>query len=94
MRMNLRVSYLDGSAVDTTTSAADLIKFETKFDKSIAMMDTDLRYTDLAFLAWSSLKRGSKTPLEFDEWTETIEAVVASDEPAAIIPLEIAAPTG
>lgn len=94
MRMNLRVSYLDGSAVDTTTSAADLIKFEAKFDKSIAKMDTDLRYTDLAFLAYSSLARRGLAPLEFEQWAENVDAVSASEESAEIIPLETPAPIG
>ena len=92
MRINLRVSYLDGSGVDTTASAPDLIRFEREFERNAAR--DDLRYTDLAFLAYSSLHRQGKTALDFDAWANTIEEVAGRPGEAEIVPLETTASTG
>lgn len=95
MRLSLRVSYLDGSAVDVVTSAADLVRFEEAFSRSIAKLETELRFTDLAWLAWHALKRQGKTGLDFDAWIDTLDSVeFGSPEEAEIVPLESPQPTG
>ena len=88
MRINPRVSYLDGSAVDTATSAADLIKFEERFDRSVAKLDSEVRFTDLAWLAWHSIHRTKRTALDFDEWVNELDTVGFGEEAAEIVPLE------
>lgn len=94
MKMHLRVSYLDGSAVDVTTTAADLIKFEERYDRSIARLEVEFRLTDLCFLAWHALQRTGRTAMSFDEWVNTIEAVSPGEGEAEIVPLESPQPTG
>lgn len=94
MRMTLTVTYLDGSAATVNTTAADLVKFEEKFDRSVAKLETELRLTDLCFLAWHALKRTGKTSLDFDAWLNQLELVEPGNDQGEIVPLENPAPTG
>lgn len=92
MKLNLRVNGSDGSAVDVVASAADLVAFELKWDRSIARFSDDFRFTDLCWLAWHTCKRTGQTSQDFEQWLETIESVDASD--GTIVPLESSQPTG
>lgn len=73
--INLQIQYVDGSAVEVSTTAADFIAFEMKFDKSIATLGTDVRVTYLFFLAWAALHRTKATDLSFEDWAETVAMV-------------------
>jgi hypothetical protein len=80
MRMNLAIEMQDGTTQEVTANAADIVKFEEKFDISISKMGTEMKITHLFFLAYTSLKRQKKTALEFEEWLDTIEGIGASAE--------------
>jgi len=73
--INLQISFIDGSTAEVSTTAADYIKFETYFDKSIGSIGSDARLTYMFFLAWAAQKRTKATDLDFDNWTETIAMV-------------------
>ena len=77
--LNLQIQFIDGKTQDVSTTAADYIKFETHFDKSIAALGDDVRLTYMFFLAWSAAKRTGKTNLEFEDWSETVSMVGESD---------------
>jgi hypothetical protein len=77
--INLQIQFIDGTTQDVSTTAADYIKFETHFDKSIAALGDDVRLTYMFFLAWSAAKRTGKTNLEFEDWSETVSMVGESD---------------
>jgi hypothetical protein len=62
-----------------STTAADYIKFESHFDKSIATLGDDVRLTYMFFLAWSAAKRTGKTELDFDAWAEIVDMVGESE---------------
>lgn len=94
LRLNLSVSYADGSAVAVTTAAADLIAFEETYDRSVATLDDDWRFTDIAYLAWHALKRTGKTDKEFLAWSEDVDMVRFGDEQVNVVPLESTQPTG
>ena len=79
MRLALRISFLDGNAKEITCSASDLVKFEDKFDLSVARLQEDLKISHLLFLAWASETRTKATALDFDSWVDTVESVGASD---------------
>lgn len=79
MRINLRISYLSGEDKEVTCSAADLVAFESKFDKSIATLETDLKMTHLLYLAWHSESRRKQTDKDFDTWIELVDSVGASE---------------
>lgn len=78
--INLQIQFIDGTSQDVSTTAADYIKFETHFDKSIAALGSDTRLTYMFYLAWAAAKRTGQTELEFDAWSETV-AMVGDTEP-------------
>lgn len=78
--INLQIQFIDGTSLDVSTTAADYIKFESHFDKSIATLGTDTRLTYMFFLAWAAAKRSGKTELEFDAWSEAV-SMVGDTEP-------------
>lgn len=80
MKINLRVSFLDGNTKEVTCGASDLVKFEDKFNISVSRIQEEVRITHLLFLAWASETRTKATALDFDAWTETVETVGASDK--------------
>ena len=73
--IDLKVSFIDGADEAVSCIAADLIAFESKFDISVARLETDVRITHLFFLAWHALKRTGKTTEEFEKWAESVSAV-------------------
>lgn len=78
MRINLSVEMTDGTKQEVTASAVDLVRFEEKYDISIAKLEKEMKLTHLLFLAHASLARQKKTTLDFDGWLETVESVGAS----------------
>lgn len=80
--INLQISFVDGTSLEVSTTAADYIKFETHFDKSIATLGDDVRLTYMFFLAWSAAKRTGKTELDFEAWSETVSMVGETDPKA------------
>jgi hypothetical protein len=80
MRINLNLQLNDGTELDTTASAIDLVKFEEKYDISIAKLQSQMKLTHLLWLAHASLSRQKKTTLDFESWVETVESVGASDK--------------
>jgi hypothetical protein len=79
MKINLRILFLDGNTKEITCSASDLVKFEDKFNISVARIQEEVRITHLLFLAWASETRTKATALDFDAWTEKVESVGASE---------------
>ncbi len=79
MRIELKVEYADGSGVETTATAPDLIAFERHYDKSMAVFGTDTRIEYILWLTWHALNRKKETALEFDPWVETVDSVTAGD---------------
>jgi len=73
--INLHIAYLDGRERDVSTTASDLIAFESHFDLSIARLEKEIRLTHLFYLAWHAEKRTKDTELEFDAWVETVSVV-------------------
>jgi hypothetical protein len=90
MRMNMTVTYTDGAGADVIVSAPDLVAFEREFDRSVARFESEVKFTDICWLAWHKLKRDGKAG-EFDPWLETLESVEIKDsgEP---VPLDKTAP--
>ena len=94
MKINLEITTLDNVTVKTTAQFADFIAFETEQHRSVANFQTELKLTDLAWLAWHSQKRTKKTILKFEEWIETVDSVEVGTDSAVIVPLENPQPTG
>lgn len=79
MKINLRIEFLSGENKEISCSAADLVKFESKYDLSVAALEKSLKFTHLCFLAWASETRTKATDKDFDSWMETIATVGASE---------------
>jgi len=76
---DLRVIFIDGSEKVVTTIAADLVAFETKFDLSVARLQSEVRLTHLFFIAWHVLKRTGDTKDEFEKWIESVNIVTEAE---------------
>lgn len=94
MRFPLRVTYTDGSVVDFVTSAADSVRFEEKYDRSIVALSNNARYTDMVFLAWAALRRLKRTDLDWDQWLDTVDEVTVGSGETDVVPLEMNPPIG
>lgn len=79
MKINLRVVFIGGNSKEITCGASDLVKFEDKFNISIARIQEDMRITYLLFLAWCAETRTKATALDFNSWNETVESIGASE---------------
>ena len=92
MHINFQVKYVDGSTVGAVASIVDQVAFEREHDKSIAVISTDFRLTDVCWLAWHSLHRTGNTTEAFDVWLDRVDEVVIGE--SEIVPLETAAHIG
>lgn len=95
MRISLHVEYVDGSGAAVIAAAPDLIAFERKYDRPMAVFATEARVEWLLFLAWTALKRTGRVTEDFDPWTERVGTIVFGDDvESEIVPLESNPPTG
>lgn len=75
MKLELKATFIDGSNADIDARFADFVAFERQWQRSVVKFETELRLTDLAWLAWKSETRMMRTKLKFEDWIETIETV-------------------
>jgi hypothetical protein len=76
MKISLRVKYNNGETIDCDAVFADFVAFERTWQRSVARFESEIRLTDLAWLAWSAESRAKRTTLKFDpEWIATVEMV-------------------
>lgn len=81
MKLNLRAEFLDGRVIDPiVVIMPDILKFEEKFNLSVASLAKSEKLTHIVFLAWAALSRTKQTDKGFDDFIETVSAVSASEE--------------
>jgi hypothetical protein len=82
MKLNLQLQFTDkpDEYKQVVCNPSDMIKLETKFDISIASLESNIKVTHLLFLAWASETRTKATTASFEEWVDTIESISPSDE--------------
>jgi hypothetical protein len=93
MKMNLDVVYNDGSTAAASVAAVDFVVFEETYDRSVAKFQTELKFTDLCWLAWHALSRKQKDLGDFHAWLENVESVMFGED-SEIVPLESTASIG
>lgn len=81
MKINLQITYVGGDSREVTANAADMVAFEDKFDKSIAILTDSPKMSHLLFLAYAAEKRTGATKDSWEKWLETVESVGAKDSP-------------
>jgi hypothetical protein len=93
MKMAMTVKTNDGQSTKIEAQFADFVAFERTWNRSVSNFSTELRLTDLAWLAWKSLTRTKATTMPFEpDWLNTIDSIDVTDEDdVATIPLEQAA---
>lgn len=86
MQLKMDVSFTDGTKKQCVAVFADFVAFERTWSRSVTKFETELRLTDIAWLAWKTETRSRNTSDQFDDWlikVETID-VVADDEPEQV----------
>jgi len=78
-QINLRIELSDGTVLDVTTSAGDIVKWEAHFDLGVDKLE---KVTHLLYLAWLSVTRLKKTAETFDSWIELVSNVEVADPKA------------
>lgn len=78
-QITLRIALSDGTFLDVTTSAGDIVKWEEHFDIGVDKLE---KVTHLLYLAWLAVKRLQKTNDSFDTWIELVSNVEVTDPKA------------
>lgn len=78
-QISLRIELSDGTFLDVTTSAGDIVKWEAYFDLGVDKLE---KVTHLLYLAWLSVTRLKKTAETFDAWIELVSNVEVADPKA------------
>ncbi len=81
MKINLRVEYVSGESLDVSATAPDLVAFEDKFNLSVTKLESEMKFTHLVWLAWTSLNRQKIVVKEFDSWLADVASVGPTDTP-------------
>lgn len=83
MRMQLDIEFIDNSKKEVKVIMADMVKFESQFNISIAKLGQDMKVTHLLWLGWAALTREKQITAEFDSWVENVAAIGAVDPKAS-----------
>ena len=78
-QISLRIALSDGTFLDVTTSAGDIVKWEAYFDLGVDKLE---KVTHLLYLAWLSVTRLKKTSESFEVWIELVGNVEVADPKA------------
>jgi len=78
-QISLRIVLSDGTVLDVTTSAGDIVKWEEHFDLGVDKLE---KVTHLLYLAWLAVKRINKIGDSFESWIELVGNVEVSDPKA------------
>jgi hypothetical protein len=78
-QITLRIALSDGTFLDVTTSAGDIVKWEAYFDLGVDKLE---KVTHLLYLAWLAVKRLQKTNDSFEVWIELVANVEVADPKA------------
>ena len=91
--MAMTVKTNDGQEIKLAAQFADFVAFERTWNRSVSNFSTELRLTDIAWLAWKSQTRTKATTMAFDpEWLNTVDSIeVVDEDDVATVPLEQAA---
>jgi hypothetical protein len=88
MKIALEVTFNDGKKSKADAVFADFVSFERTWNRSVANLETEIRLTDIAWLAWHSEKRRGNTTSQFDpDWLNTVEVVAIADDETGEVPL-------
>lgn len=70
----------EGKTTEISTSYADVIALEEKFDIDASELAKRQRAGWLAYLAWHALKRTNQTTLNYEDWKNTLTDLDPQDD--------------
>ena len=82
MRAGIKITLNDNSIHEAVANVADFIAWERKYKRKASDLANGIGLEDLAYLAWSALKRTGETGADFDAFVADIAEVEAMDVPA------------
>lgn len=90
MKMQMNIIFNDGGTKECEAIFADFVAFERTWNRSVTKFETELRLTDIAWLAWKTQIRCKNTQEQFDLWLEKVETIdviadEATDAPAEVV---------
>ena len=80
MKLNLQVSFSDGTNKNIEASTPDMVAFEDKFNVSVASLGADTKLSWLLYLAWHADKRTGGTKLSYEKWLETVDGMGETEQ--------------
>ena len=94
MKLSLTVKPIEGESYDVIARFGDFVAFERTWNRSVAKLESEMRLTDIAWLAWQVSKRIGRTSAALDpDWIQSVDEVTVKDEPADF-PLDSKVHTG
>jgi len=94
VKLSLTVKPIEGESYDVIARFGDFVAFERTWNRSVAKLESEMRLTDIAWLAWQVSKRIGRTNAAFDpDWIQSVDEVTVRDEPADF-PLDSKVHTG
>jgi hypothetical protein len=89
MKMQMCIIFNDATKKDCEAIFADFVAFERTWNRSVTKFETELRLTDIAWLAWKTQIRCKNTQEQFDIWLENVETIDVVAEDVPDLPAEV-----
>jgi hypothetical protein len=81
MKLALVVTPIEGEPYEVVARFGDFVAFERTWSRSVVKLESEMRLTDVAWLAWNVCKRTGRTTDPFDPtWIQSIDEVTVKDE--------------
>lgn len=81
MRLTLQVTMADGSEQTAIAIVPDFISWEKHTKKKISDLAEGAGIGDMAYLAWSSIRRKEPNTPDYETWVEQVDSLEAVDTP-------------
>lgn len=82
MRAGVKVVLTDGSTMEAAAVVPDFVAWERKYRRKASDLAAGVAVEDLAFLAWSALRRKGEVSTDFDTFLDTLAEVEMADTAA------------
>lgn len=79
MRLDMKLEHEDGTVEEVTATVPDLMAWEKKYGTKTSDLTNGVAITDLAFLAYSALKRTGQVTKTFEAWSSTLVDLERTD---------------
>ena len=80
MQLKMSVSFTDGTTKECVAVFADFVAFERTWSRSVTKFESDMRLTDIAWLAYKTEIRNRYTTAQFDDWLLLVDSIDVVDD--------------